>query len=190
VIELAPDLWLFPGPSDRDDRDRATRKVIAAKLACAARDIRFEVGITGKPRVVFPSCPLNFSRACRPGGWVLAVSDAKRVGVDLEPLPQDMDWTPIVRHLFSTAEQNWIHGLSPSVRTEGFFRLWTGKEAVLKAEESGIADGVADPDFTDLLGIGPWPDLDSHHLDIKSGHASVQWFKQGSELLVCRAVLN
>jgi phosphopantetheinyl transferase len=76
------------------------------------------------------------------------------------------------------------------LQSEAFLRLWTGKEAVLKAQEIGILDGVIEPDFSDQLGAGPWPDQDNHHLATNFGHAFLQWFKYKPDFLICRASLG
>ena len=59
---------------------------------------------------------------------VVLLADERSVGVDVEfitPYSQS-----VARKVFTTVEQNW---LSCQATDEAFFRLWTGKEAIMKA---------------------------------------------------------
>ncbi len=181
---------MFPGPSGLDDRDRVTRRIVAEKLACAPGDIQFRLGDTGKPSIEFPASSLSFSRANRPKGWALACSAGCRIGVDLEDMTVDLDTSLVANTLFSPSEQAWVGKVAPPFRKESFLRLWTGKEAVLKACEVGIVEGVAEPDFADSLGLGPWPDYHRHHVDTNFGHVDLLWVVYRPDFLICRAHLS
>lgn len=86
-------------------------------------------------------------RSARPEGWSLslshshgvaacAISAGTAVGVDLEPLVRRSAWQQVVRRWFTPAEQAWL--LADGQHLD-FLRVWTLKEAWLKATGRGIA---------------------------------------------------
>lgn len=191
MISLAPDLWLFTGYTETNDRDRATRRLVSEILECDLEQVRIESSPSGKPFVTHPARGLFFNRAHRPGWWVLAVARDRQIGVDLEPLPSDQDWPLVAKHLLSPGEQSWLNNLPAALRNEAFGRLWTGKEAVLKAQDVGISEGITDPDFKDTLGYGPWTERVRHQVATKTGNYEVEWIRyspdRGRQLLISRS---
>jgi hypothetical protein len=67
--------------------------------------------------------------------------------VDLEIAPAPPEMLTLARDFFMPAEAEWLVGLDAAVRQEGFLRLWTAKEAVLKADGRGIGGGLREPDL-------------------------------------------
>lgn len=63
------------------------------------------------------------------------------VGVDLEKM-REIDAVAIAQRFFSPREMFFLEGESHSYYQETFFKLWTAKEAVLKADGNGIASGM------------------------------------------------
>ncbi|WP_327000853.1 4'-phosphopantetheinyl transferase superfamily protein [Dactylosporangium sp. NBC_01737] len=71
----------------------------------------------------------------------MALSRAGDVGVDLEPAgrrPSALAWS------CSPAERAWLAGRPPGERPAAFTRLWTRKEACVKARGTGIRHRLAD----------------------------------------------
>lgn len=88
-------------------------------------------GRWGKPelRKGFPHFNLSHS-----GNYVaLAIADAP-IGIDIEQV-QPFDWA-VVRRCFNMDEREW---LLTQATDEAFYRLWTGKEAVMKATGKGFS---------------------------------------------------
>ena len=113
---------------------RAARRVILARtLGCAPPQVTIETGPQGKP-----SCTgLAFSAAHSAGRAVVAVAHAGPLGVDIERLrPLDLDL--MARRVLSIGEQALIEPLDADRRGAALIRLWTAKEAVLKAEGTGL----------------------------------------------------
>lgn len=100
------------------------------------------------------------------------------VGVDLErirPLPR----CALAAHCCSADELNWLAGRPANDQDRDFFRIWTAKEAVLKALGTGLASPpervtISLPDtnsgFAGVTGTGsPWtlfstcPDAQPRH---------------------------
>lgn len=86
-------------------------------------------------------------RSAQPIGWALslshshgvaacAISSGAAVGVDLEPLARRSAWQQVVKRWFTPSEQTWLLAAD---RHLDFLRVWTLKEAWLKATGRGIA---------------------------------------------------
>lgn len=106
------------------------RRVLAGYLGCDAREIRFEAGAMGKPRT--PGIEFNLSHSHELA--LVAVAGTTPVGVDVEYLRPQSDAVAIARRFFPPAEAAAV-GADPGA----FFRVWTRREAWLKAEGSGLA---------------------------------------------------
>lgn len=89
-------------------------------------------------------------RSASPQGWALslshshgvsacAVSSHASIGVDIEPSVRRSDWQRIVKRWFNETEQAWL--LEADSATD-FLRVWTLKEAWLKATKRGIAGNL------------------------------------------------
>ena len=61
------------------------------------------------------------------------------VGVDLERIRPLPNWYALAAHCCSAQELNWLAGRPANDQERDFFRLWTAKEAVLKALGTGLA---------------------------------------------------
>jgi 4'-phosphopantetheinyl transferase len=80
------------------------------------------------------------------GEWMLfSASRDFGTGIDLEYQDPKAEFEQISSHFFSDADHAWLDLRQPEdCKAAAFFRLWTCKEAVLKAEGSGIRLGMAD----------------------------------------------
>ena len=88
---------------------------------------------TGRPLASAPW--LSWSRT---GGAALAVLDTEGpVGCDVERVRR-IDVLAMVRTIGSEDERDWFRAQAEPFRTRAFFRLWTAKEAVLKAAGTGF----------------------------------------------------
>ena len=66
-----------------------------------------------------------------------AVSDGIEVGIDVEPVCRIPPFEILGTH-FSETERRWIEGLPRVDRAAGLLRLWTLKEAFIKATGKGL----------------------------------------------------
>jgi hypothetical protein len=107
-----------------------------------------ELSATGKPRLVgVRDFAFNLSHS---GDWVvLATSEGGSVGIDIEPsqAPRNLAVERISARYFHPPEQRALAALDPSQRRTGFARLWTLKEAYLKATGRGLSGLDAAPAF-------------------------------------------
>lgn len=82
--------------------------------------------------------PLDVSLS-HSGDWIgVALCEAGRIGVDLEKLRPVS--SSLVRRCLTVGELAWLHEVQPGTeRSHRFFRLWTAKEAFLKATGVGLS---------------------------------------------------
>ena len=73
---------------------------------------------------------------------LIAVAREQPVGVDLERIDREIEIDDIARRYFSAAEADALEALAPERKLAAFLRLWTLKEAVLKALGEGISFGL------------------------------------------------
>lgn len=116
------------------------RQVLSGYLACRPAAIAFRLGEYGKPELC--GHPLAFNLSHSQDKLLIAVSDLPMVGVDVETIKPRKGMTEIARRCFSAREFDYWQTLSPSQQSRMFFRLWTIKEAFVKAVGRGIALGL------------------------------------------------
>jgi 4'-phosphopantetheinyl transferase len=148
---------LAPDESARADRFKfeidADRLVIARGvlrllmgtfLQLPPERVAFSYSATGKPSV--EGLEFNVSHS---GAVILIATHRHRIGVDVESVDQTIDVADIGRLCFTERERALLfNSISP---TEEFFRLWTRKEAWLKAVGSGLSFPLLDVDVADAL---------------------------------------
>jgi 4'-phosphopantetheinyl transferase len=121
------------------------RQILARYLDRPPAELTFTRGPQGKPALA--AChggELHFNLA-HSGAWMLlAVTSVGPVGVDLERIDPALDFAPLVRRYFSSAEQEVLNHASPARQRRTFYRLWTGKEAFLKGRGEGFAGASQD----------------------------------------------
>jgi 4'-phosphopantetheinyl transferase len=112
------------------------RRILGAYLNLAPEKISFRNNQFGKPELLGETS-LKFNLSHSKSIAVLAVDQAQPVGVDVE------DVKPIEAGVadrsFSPAELSDLGGLQGDAWLAGFYRCWTRKEAILKAEGVGLS---------------------------------------------------
>jgi 4'-phosphopantetheinyl transferase len=78
----------------------------------------------------------------------LAFADEAQVGVDLEYMKPSVDMQELAERILSEEDFETFQGVPPGDRLAAFYRLWTRKEAYLKARGEGIATGLRDVSVT------------------------------------------
>ncbi|MYB07822.1 MAG: 4'-phosphopantetheinyl transferase superfamily protein [Gemmatimonadetes bacterium] len=111
------------------------RRVLSLLTGMAPRDIRFHFGKHGKP--FLPDGPA-FNQSHSEERIMIAVAREGRLGVDIEEIRP-------VKYLLALADKNFagdesarLHAVPEHERLSLFFRLWTRKEAFLKALGFGL----------------------------------------------------
>ena len=139
----------------RFDRDRrqhiaahALKRLMLSALAdavVAPQAWTFETAVGGKPQVYEGAGP-HFNLSHCDGLVACAVSRRLEMGVDVERLTDEVPFE-FAQSQFGQEEARWLNSLPAATRTSGFYRLWTLKEAYLKAAGFGMAQPMRDFSF-------------------------------------------
>lgn len=137
--------------SFRSARDRrrfvaahaALRRLLGDRLGILPGDVRFDRRCRrcghpthGRPELVGGDLP-SFSLARAGGIALVAVSDAGRIGADVEAV--DRPWPAVGRVAFTPRERAWLAARDAHDQARLAAGLWTRKEAVVKALGVGLA---------------------------------------------------
>jgi len=103
----------------------------------------FRAGRFGKPEVASPEAgPLRFNLSHTRGLVVCGIARCGQLGVDAERIEPARARLELARRYFAPEETALLEATSGERRAELFFRLWTLKEAFLKARGTGLATGL------------------------------------------------
>lgn len=122
-------------------RFESTRKLLrylfGAYLNCP--DGHIEKTDEGKPFLPeFPEFHFNVTHSKK---MIMVALSRGPVGVDLERM-RNLDVVPIVKRFFSPQELFLLQQKGQEQNQQTFFKLWTAKEAALKADGQGIVFGM------------------------------------------------
>lgn len=157
------DLWtlpLQPRPGDvglLDERERARfdrlrvaakrdqflaaqaglRRVLGRYRSVPAHEIAFAYGPHGKPSLEDGDGP-DFNLSHSEELALVGVSRDTEIGVDVEWQGRDRPFLRLGRRYFDEAEHAWLARRAEDAVREGFYRIWTLKEAFLKALGTGL----------------------------------------------------
>jgi 4'-phosphopantetheinyl transferase len=114
------------------------RALLGACLDRPPLALRFEENDFGKPRLAGEGVAgLHFNLSHSEGYAALAVRWGAPVGVDIECVrPVE---AKVATHFFSPAENAVLSQMRDAEWLAGFYRCWTRKEAILKADGQGLA---------------------------------------------------
>ncbi len=128
------------------------RLLLGSYLGCPGKDVRIQRGAHGKPELVpgsaRPSLQFSLSHS---GDWLaVAVTRDQALGVDIERQRELPRALALARRFLSGAEAERIESLPEPDRAQLFFRLWSRREALIKAMGSSLAESLSeielDPD--------------------------------------------
>ncbi|WP_237051361.1 4'-phosphopantetheinyl transferase family protein [Magnetospirillum sp. ME-1] len=146
-------------------RRRALLGHLAAELGRPEADIAIERDPFGKPRLTDPHLKYWFNCSSVDGLLLIASSRTGPVGADIETVQRCIPVWEDASATFAPAERARLTALPPPDRALAFARLWTAKEAVLKARGTGIVHGLAEPALAhldDLSAPPPWRPIQMH----------------------------
>ncbi|MEM9121857.1 MAG: 4'-phosphopantetheinyl transferase superfamily protein [Pseudomonadota bacterium] len=124
----------------------ALRQILARYVGCPPEALRYTVDPRGKPSLERGAAGVSLPdfNTSRSGEWsLLAISRGAPVGVDIEAVRPSKDWPLVAERHFTAAERQGLETLSASHRTDGFFHVWTQKEALAKATGEGIPEALS-----------------------------------------------
>ena len=132
------------------DRDRSIvargglRRILSAYCGVSPQALTFRTDTYGKPSLSgIPSAPqFNVSHS---GDCVLIGVSLVPCGVDVERSHARLSEHSIAERFFCPREVKWLRR-----NQNGFLRLWTMKESVIKAVGRGLSIPLSDVDVTDI----------------------------------------
>jgi len=142
----------------RRDRRRWTvarvrlRQILGRLLDQPPESVALRCLDSGKP-VVQSDRPLHFSLSHAGSHVLVATSEDAVVGVDLEPCRPMEDLPSLASIALSAQERRSVFAMDVSAQSFAFLRLWTCKEAVLKATGEGLR-GLSNVDLTRTVACG------------------------------------
>jgi 4'-phosphopantetheinyl transferase len=118
----------------------ALRLLLARHLGRPAPTLTFAQGPQGKPFLLVDGAPspVEFNVSHSAGRGLIAIAHAP-VGVDIEFLGREADLDLVAKGVLTAAEQAALGRRTGAERTLLFYRLWTQKEALIKAKGVGFA---------------------------------------------------
>lgn len=132
----------------------------------------------GKP--LFSNQPLKFSITHSGNVTAVAFSHTTEIGLDSECIREIDDISGLSLRFFSDAENQYLSGLSDKeVLKENFFRVWSAKEAYVKAAGTGLSTVLSDFSVVDsnghfrlMMNNNIQPSAVLHELSLGEGHRS------------------
>jgi phosphopantetheinyl transferase len=97
---------------------------------------------SGRPHLSKAQTPLSFNLTHTSDCLVFAFSQYADPGIDIEQLSRTTEYEGIAKRYFSAQEYGDLLQLPEAERVVLFFRLWTLKEAAVKASGLGLARGL------------------------------------------------
>ena len=155
-LDLMPDsVKLFESTLSADEAERAARfhfevdknrfivahgalrNILSRYLQNNSAELTFSLNQYGKPTLVNSTLEFNLSHS---GEFALvAVTQGRKVGVDVERIRQGISSHVIAQQYFSKAEVAELQSLPLEQRESAFFICWTRKEAYIKAQGLGLS---------------------------------------------------
>ncbi len=113
------------------------RQILGRYLQQNPAEIRFSYGQHGKPALTGNGLTFNLSHAGDRG--VLAISSKEVIGIDIEQIDPQLNFEQIAARFFTPDEIKSLLQVQTSRRRRTFYRIWTRKEACLKAAGTGFS---------------------------------------------------
>jgi phosphopantetheinyl transferase len=118
-----------------------------ALASCSGKkmeDLEFDFGRHGKPHL--KNIPLEFNLS-HTEKWVACAVSRRKLGIDVEVLESpgrnDRRWHLLAMRYFSNPEKKYLFSLPEAEQPDAFLRIFTLKEATVKATGEGLATGLA-----------------------------------------------
>lgn len=161
ALAQATEDWLNKDEQERLDSRRLpkgramfmlTRGVLRYLLSAYRPDVdpaHWQLGRSaqGRPCVLGPVSAPVFNLSHTDDMLVLTFAANGAPGVDIEALDRELDSPALAQRFFSTQEFVALQALPQSQQRDRFLRLWTLKEACVKANGQGLARALRDFEF-------------------------------------------
>lgn len=150
VLKLAEglrddEIHLWTMPHDHAAGRAPLRQLLGRYLGCAAEQVVLTDAAHGRPELAGPHREaLRFNWSHSGGRALVAIARHVQPGIDLEHRQRRgaRDVLALAQRFFAPQEVQALRALPAADRALAFLRLWTLKEALLKAEGRGLAYGL------------------------------------------------
>lgn len=117
------------------------RTLLADYLKIDSSKIEFVYGSHGKPALekIYQNKILQFNLAHSNDRGIYIFGWNRPLGIDIEHIRPLQDADDFAKRFFSQQESVWINSLPINQKWNAFYKLWTCKEAFLKANGSGLS---------------------------------------------------
>jgi 4'-phosphopantetheinyl transferase len=117
------------------------RRILGRYLGVDPGQLGFSYTDYGKPALISPSRPqtLNFNLSHSHQLALIAITDQRQVGIDVEHVRPIPDLEDLAQRFFSAQENAALQALPEEEKLRGFFNCWTRKEAYIKARGEGLS---------------------------------------------------
>jgi 4'-phosphopantetheinyl transferase len=117
------------------------RLLIAHYCLLTPDTVEFVVNAYGKPALQASSgqAPFYFNLSHTRGLALCAFTRLCELGVDVEHMRTNIEYTETAIHFFSAQEVAKLNTLPETEQADGFFNAWTRKEAYIKARGKGLS---------------------------------------------------
>ncbi len=115
------------------------RQILSYYLKVAPQEIRFAYTEHEKPYLLSPdNTSLQFNTSHSEDFAIYAFSLNHPIGIDIEKIQDDYN-PAVAERFFSPKENGDLQQLPPQGRIRGFYRIWSRKEAMIKAIGKGLS---------------------------------------------------
>lgn len=135
----------FRLPHDRDSYTIVhglLRRILGEYFNISPGAVEIVYDAFGKPSVAGSHGIIFFNLSHSTGVSVLAFDRDHQIGVDVEHIRKDFEYRPIVDRFFGREDMQFL-GSPEGSSVAGFYKIWTRKEALLKAIGTGIGENLA-----------------------------------------------
>jgi len=128
-----------------------TREILKEYFANKNSIIQIEKDIDGKPFIKNNTLDLYFNISYRGNVFVMAVSNQKQVGIDVEQIKEFKGIKKFIDFCFSEKEKEIINtAKNKNDKIANLFELWTAKESYVKALGKGITTNMKSIDASNV----------------------------------------
>jgi 4'-phosphopantetheinyl transferase len=117
----------------------ALRTLLAITRETDPAYIVINSGKHGRP-FLQPTANLDFNVSHSGSYGLIALSEKRRVGIDIEEKNRSLNWRELATLVLASSDQEVVDAFDNAAGQDAFFDCWVGKEAVLKVRGTGIAD--------------------------------------------------
>ena len=134
----------------------ALRLLLSQRLNRVPATISLASQAYGKPYAIVDGvpAPVSFNISHSGNDGLIALTGSGSVGIDLEHRRPQVDLDGVAARVFGAGEQAVLSGLTGRNKLDLFYRLWTSKEALIKARGTGFSYDPARFEVLDTILAG------------------------------------